>query len=91
MTTRIRETRRRPGSQVGAALTPVSAEVEKLPRATAEPSADASPLDGVLTAVRELGDAAPTAPRRRRYRLPRWTTRDRRVQRLRGWLSGVPG
>ncbi|WP_410659095.1 hypothetical protein [Amycolatopsis sp. lyj-112] len=26
-----------------------------------------------------------------RYRFPRWSMRDRRVQRLRGWLSGAPG
>ncbi|GAB3746017.1 hypothetical protein GCM10027598_83550 [Amycolatopsis oliviviridis] len=88
MTTRICETRRRPGAHA-AAWPQVSVELEKLPRLMAKPEPPASLLDGVLTAVRRLEDTAPAFPRR--FHLPRWTTRDRRVQRLRGWLSGLPG
>ncbi|MEV7554494.1 hypothetical protein AB0N89_33170 [Amycolatopsis sp. NPDC089917] len=89
MTTRISETHRRPGKPAGTSRTLVSSELEKLPRMVAIPETRASPLDDVLAAVRSLEDTAPATPRR--YHLPRWTMRDRRVQRLRGWLSGVPG
>ncbi|MFC9254744.1 hypothetical protein [Amycolatopsis thailandensis] len=89
MTTRIAETRRRPGTHAGTTWPLVSAELEKLPRVVAQPEMHASPLDEVIAAVRRLEDTAPAT--RRRYHVLRWTTRDRRVQRLRGWLSGVAG
>ncbi|MEU3628711.1 hypothetical protein BS329_16295 [Amycolatopsis coloradensis] len=95
MTTRICETRRRPGTHAVAFRTLVSAELERLPRVVAKPETHASLLDDVLTAVRRLDGAVPAttgaARPRRRYHFPRWNPRDRRVQRLRGWLSGAPG
>ncbi|EMD25937.1 hypothetical protein [Amycolatopsis azurea] len=56
MTTRISETRRRPGRHADAARPLISIALEKLPRLLAKPEQ---------------------------------RPRDRRVQRLRGWLSGV--
>ncbi|OXM51165.1 hypothetical protein [Amycolatopsis alba] len=91
MTTRICETRRRPGAYVGSVRTLLSAELEKLPRVAAKPETHAPLIDDVLTAVRNLEDAAPAERARRRYHFPRWRPQDRRVQRLRGWLSGAPG
>ncbi|MBB5850377.1 hypothetical protein ACFQ05_31840 [Amycolatopsis umgeniensis] len=72
MTTRICETRRRPGTHAGALRMLVSAELEKPPRVAVKPEAPAK------------NDAT-------RYHFPRWNPRDRRVQRLRGWLSGATG
>ncbi len=77
----------------------VSAELEKLPRVKAEPGAHApriSFLDHVLATVQHTDGADPKTASaaespRRRYRLIRWNERDRRVQRLRGWLSGATG
>ncbi|WP_340681576.1 hypothetical protein LCL61_22805 [Amycolatopsis coloradensis] len=89
MTTRICETRRRPGTHAVARRARVAAEFERLPRVVTEPETHASLLDDVLTAIRHL-DGAALATRSRR-RLPAWTPGDRRVQRLRGWLSGALG
>ena len=84
----------------GAALRKlVSAELEKRPRVKAEPcprAAHGSFLDRVLTAVRPENDMEPVTKGaaealRNRYRLSRWNERDRRVQRLRCWLSGATG
>ncbi len=91
MTTRICETRRRPGTHAGALRALVSAELERLPRLAVESEKPAALLDDVLIAFRRLDDAAPATLPRRRYHFPRWNPRDRRVQRLRGWLSGAPG
>ncbi|WP_414941345.1 hypothetical protein [Amycolatopsis sp. cmx-11-51] len=95
MTTRICETRRRSGTHAGAFRTLVSAELERLPRVAAKPETRTSLLDDVLTAIRRLDGADPAANDAarplRRYHFPRWNPRDRRVQRLRGWLSGAPG
>lgn len=85
MTTRICETRRRPGTHASARRVPLAAELERLPRVVPKPETHASLLDDVLTALRHLDGSAS------RRRFPRWSPRDRRVQRLRGWLSGVPG
>ncbi|RSN19258.1 hypothetical protein DMC61_40425 [Amycolatopsis sp. WAC 04169] len=89
MTTRICETRRRPGTRAPARRAPLAAELERLPRVVATPETHASLLDDVLAAIRHLDGAALATRSRRRF--PRWNPRDRRVQRLRGWLSGVPG
>ncbi|MFJ8915000.1 hypothetical protein [Amycolatopsis sp. NPDC102389] len=89
MTTRICETRRRPGTQAAARRTLLAAELERLPRIEAKPETHTGLLDDVLTAIRQLEGAALATRSRRRF--PRWNPRDRRVQRLRGWLSGVPG
>ncbi|WP_410664011.1 hypothetical protein [Amycolatopsis sp. lyj-84] len=91
MTTRICETRHRPGTHAGALRALVSAELERLPRLAAKPEKRAPLLDDVLTAFRQLDDAAPATRPRRRYHFPSWSPRDRRVQRLRGWLSGATG
>ncbi|ANN18105.1 hypothetical protein SD37_22300 [Amycolatopsis orientalis] len=95
MTTRICETRRRPGAHAGALRTLVSAELEKLPKVAVKPETPPPLLDDVLTTVRRLDGVAPAgaaaARPRHRYHFPRWNPRDRRVQRLRGWLSGAPG
>ncbi|MFE5501920.1 hypothetical protein ACFQ73_05110 [Amycolatopsis japonica] len=89
MTTRICETRRRPGTHASGRRVPLTAELERLPRVVAKPETHGSLLDDVLTAIRHLDGAALATRSRRRF--PRWSPRDRRVQRLRGWLSGVPG
>ncbi|KZB86186.1 hypothetical protein [Amycolatopsis regifaucium] len=95
MTTRICETRRRPGTRAGPIRTPVSAELERLPRVSAKPEPHPSLLDDVLTILQQPDGAAAatngTARPRQRYHFPRWNPRDRRVQRLRGWLSGTTG
>lgn len=103
MTTRICETRRRPAKHAephSAALRKlVSAELENLPRVKAEPCPRAAHgpfLDQVLTAVPHENGKEPVAKGaakalRDRYRRSRWNERDRRVQRLRGWLSGATG
>ncbi|RSN05452.1 hypothetical protein DMC63_38125 [Streptomyces sp. WAC 05977] len=89
MTTRICETHRRSGTHAARRLARVAAEPGRPRRVVAEPETHASLLDDVLTAIRHF-DGAALAPRSRR-RLPGWSPRDRRVQRLRGWLSGAPG
>ncbi|KFU81722.1 hypothetical protein SAMN04489729_0419 [Amycolatopsis lurida] len=89
MTTRICETHRRPGSPAVARRARVAAELERLPEVVAQPETHASLLDDVLTAIRHLDGAALAT--RSRHRFPGWNPRDRRVQRLRGWLSGAPG
>ncbi|MBE1574541.1 hypothetical protein ACFORH_38530 [Amycolatopsis roodepoortensis] len=89
MTTRICETRRRPGMHAAGRRARGAAEPERLPRVVVKPDTHASLLDDVLIAIRHF-DGAALATRSRR-RLPGWSPRDRRVQRLRGWLSGAPG
>ncbi|MEV6909349.1 hypothetical protein [Amycolatopsis sp. NPDC051071] len=102
MTTRICEIDRRSGRTIrrhGAALrTLLAVELETLPRVAVKPEASASRgslLDDVLSVLRHRDDAATPADdgarASRRYRFPRWTVRDRRIQRLRGWLGGAPG
>ncbi|RSN54547.1 hypothetical protein DMH01_37180 [Amycolatopsis sp. WAC 04182] len=82
MTTRICETRRRPSTHAVARRARAAAELERLPEDVAKPETQASLLDDVLTAIRHLDGTALAT---------RWNPRDRRVQRLRGWLSGAPG
>ncbi|WP_410646054.1 hypothetical protein [Amycolatopsis sp. cmx-4-54] len=89
MTTRICETRRRPGTRAAARRARVAAEPDRLPEGVAKPETHTSLLDDVLTAIRHLDGAALAT--RSRCRFPGWNPRDRRVQRLRGWLSGAPG
>lgn len=75
----------------------VSAELENLPRVKAERcprAAYGSFVAQVLTAVhhekdRERAAKGAAEALRNRCRLSRWNERDRRVQRLRGWLSGA--
>lgn len=77
----------------------ISAELGKLPRVKAEPcprAAHGSFLERVLTAVHLENGMEPVTKGaaealRNRYRLSRWNERDRRVQRLRCWLSGATG
>ncbi|EME50999.1 hypothetical protein [Amycolatopsis decaplanina] len=88
MTTRICETRRRPGTNAVVRRAPV-AELGRPPGGEVKSETHASLLDDVLIAIRHLDGAALATRSRRRF--PRWNPRDRRVQRLRGWLSGVPG
>lgn len=82
MTTRICETRRRPGTPAVVRRARVAAELERVPEGVTRPETHASLLDDVLTAIRHLDGTALAT---------RWNPRDRRVQRLRGWLSGAPG
>ncbi|HET6288057.1 MAG TPA: hypothetical protein VFG15_15060 [Amycolatopsis sp.] len=84
MTTRICETRRRPGTHTGLRRASIAAERERAPRVAAKSETHASLLDEVLTAIRHFDGAA-------FVKRSRWNPRDRRVQRLRGWLGGAPG